>query len=122
MRRSRRLFASILVLLVASAAGGGALRATTNGDGDTASIWLVSKSGLTQDEAGRLAEAFGVPLALDDGGAFRFVSPSYGDVPTTPATGPAIAAVGLGRDEGLMIVVEPSKVTHWELRPDASRA
>ena len=30
--------------------------------------------------------------------------------------------MGLGRDEGLMIVVEPSKVTHWEFRPEASRA
>jgi PPOX class probable F420-dependent enzyme len=31
---------------------------------------------------------------------------------------PQYRAMGLGRDEGLMIVVEPSKVTHWELRPD----
>jgi Family of unknown function (DUF6345) len=99
MRRSRRLFASILVLLAASAAGGGALRATTNDDDGTASIWLVTKSGLTQDEAGRLAEAFSVPPALDEGGAFRFVSPSFGDVPTTPATGPAAAAVAPGGDE-----------------------
>jgi PPOX class probable F420-dependent enzyme len=35
---------------------------------------------------------------------------------------PQYRAMGLGRDEGLMIVVEPSKVTHWELRPQASRA
>ena len=35
---------------------------------------------------------------------------------------PQYRAMGLGRDAGLMIVVEPSKVTHWELRPDASRA
>src|SRR6266545_1345452 len=35
---------------------------------------------------------------------------------------PQYRAMGLGRDEGLMIVVEPSKVTHWEFRPDASRA
>jgi PPOX class probable F420-dependent enzyme len=31
-------------------------------------------------------------------------------------------AMGLDREEGLMIVVEPSKVTHWEFRPDGSRA
>ena len=35
---------------------------------------------------------------------------------------PQYRAMGLGRDEGLMIVVEPSKVTHWELRPDVSHA
>ena len=35
---------------------------------------------------------------------------------------PQYRAMGLGRDEGLMIVVEPSKVTHWEFRPDASGA
>lgn len=35
---------------------------------------------------------------------------------------PQYRTMGLGRDEGLMIVVEPSKVTHWEFRPDASGA
>jgi Family of unknown function (DUF6345) len=100
MRGSRWLFASILVLLVVSVAGVDAPRATTDDDDpDTAPIWLVTKTGLTEDEAGRLAEAFGVPLALDEGGAFRFVSPSYGDVPTIPVAGPATAAVGPG-DEG----------------------
>ena len=55
-----------------------------------------SRNPASQDEAGRLAEAF--DLALDEGGAFRFVSPSYGDVPTVPGIGPA-AALGPG-DEG----------------------
>jgi Family of unknown function (DUF6345) len=100
MRRSRLLLVSALVLIVAAAAGADGLRATTNDDdAGNASIWLVTKSGLTQDEAGRLAEAFGVPRALGDDGAFRYVSPSYGDVPTIPATGRAAAAVEPGRDE-----------------------
>src|SRR5262245_50498221 len=100
MRGSRWLLASVLVVLVASAASVGASRATT-GDDDPrkASIWLVTKTGLTKEEGGRLAEAFSVPVALGDGGAFHYVSPSYGDVPTIPATERPAAAVGPG-DEG----------------------
>ncbi len=98
MRGSRWLLASVLVLLVASVAGIDAPHATADDDPDKASIWLVTKIGLTQDEAGRLAEAFDVPLALDEGGAFHFVSPSYGDVPTSRGWTAAVA-VGAG-DEG----------------------
>ena len=99
MRGSRWLLASVLVLLVASVAGIDAPHATADDDPNKAFIWLVTKSGLTQDEAGRLAEAFDVPLALDDRGAFRFVSPSHGDVPTVPASTTA-AAPGRDEDEG----------------------
>lgn len=34
---------------------------------------------------------------------------------------PQYRAMGLGREAGLMIKVEPSKVTHWQLRPEAAR-
>jgi PPOX class probable F420-dependent enzyme len=34
---------------------------------------------------------------------------------------PQYRAMGLGRDVGLMIKVEPSKVTHWQFRREAAR-
>src|SRR5262245_47332885 len=33
---------------------------------------------------------------------------------------PQYRAMGLGRDAGLMIKVEPSKVTHWEFQPESA--
>jgi hypothetical protein len=59
MRGSRWLLASFLVLLVSSVAGIDAPHATAHDDPDTAPTWLVTKTGLTENEAGSLADAFG---------------------------------------------------------------
>jgi len=54
-------------------------------------VFTVLQEGLTRDEGEALAEAFGIPNALETTGAFSFVDTSFGDVPQKE--------VGKGEDE-----------------------
>jgi hypothetical protein len=58
---------------------------------ETAPIYKVTQEGMTADEAGRLAERFGIPNALHENGAFGYVGEDFAKVPTLKA--------GTGKDE-----------------------
>ncbi len=58
---------------------------------ETAPIYKVTQEGMTADEAGKLAERYGIPNALQENGAFGYVGEDFAKVPTIQA--------GTGKDE-----------------------
>jgi Family of unknown function (DUF6345) len=58
---------------------------------ETAPVYRVTQEGMTADEAGRLAEAYRIPNALQENGAFGYVGDDFAKVPQLQA--------GTGKDE-----------------------
>ena len=93
-RGARRLILALALSAAVAAVAGvvsGVDREAEAASYATAPAYRVVQEGLTQDEAARLADAFGVDSALEPNGAFSYVSPSYAEVPSQK--------VAEGRDE-----------------------
>ena len=58
---------------------------------ETAPVFHVKQEGLTADQGAKLADAFGITNALQDDGAFSYVSDSFAQVP--------LLKIGTGKDE-----------------------
>ena len=58
---------------------------------ETAPIYKVTQEGMTVDDAAKLADAYGIPNALQENGAFGYVSEEFAKVPTR--------VVATGKDE-----------------------
>src|SRR5262245_65622614 len=58
---------------------------------ETAPVYRVTHEGMTADEGARLAEAYRIPNALQENGAFGYVGDDFAKVPTLQA--------GTGKDE-----------------------
>ena len=58
---------------------------------ETAPVFHVKQEGLTADQGAKLADAFGITNALQDDGAFSYVSDSFAQVP--------LLMIGTGKDE-----------------------
>ena len=57
----------------------------------TAPVFHVGQEGVSADQGARLADAFGIPNALEKDGSFSFTSDAFARVP--------LRQVGTGKDE-----------------------
>ena len=85
---------------------------------DTAPVYNVTQEGMTADDGAKLADAFSIPNSLQAGGAFTYVSPTFGQVPQK--------AVGEGKDEAgrpvTSLALDTDAIKSLRVLPDATAA